>query len=355
MGKKQNIKISQLNKFDYILDYNTVYTQRKKLLISRDPLAKDLLKKLDEYRPNKNSPSEKEIESIRQKLENKWNVSILITGASKPFVTGLPVIKNQKRNNCLSPVKFSYDGIEIQEMEPLKIFNKIEGNPIAAFRAPVNGILSESKTSELVLHVNLSVLDNADAGDIRKAFWDIIKKHIPKKKPDNKNIDIPEISFIYDIRQKTFENYIRWYDLNMEKNNKTLKGLSFRAIAFCEYVLRNNPERYDETKRKIIERTKVVKSTRGEKEYKGYIGETIKGEDAVEKGVKIIYRAIHRKPYSSKTKQKEYNCPTHGTSCPINCAYLKSFMHDFNKRAMLFKPLVTTDPNNLSQIIDENS
>jgi len=157
MGKKKDIEVRRLTKFSYVLDYDGTYTQRKKSLISRDPLAKDLLKKLDEYRPNKSKPSEKEIESLRQKLEDKWNVSILITSAAKPFVTGLPVIENQIRDNCLSPIKFSYDGITVEEGEPLLISNKISGNPIMSFHPPMEGMLFEAKPHELVLHVNLSI------------------------------------------------------------------------------------------------------------------------------------------------------------------------------------------------------
>ena len=346
MGKKKGIEVRKLTKDIYVVDYDTIYTQRKKTLISRDPLAKDLLKKLDEYRPNKSNPSEKEIESLRQKLEDRWNVSILITSAAKPFVTGLPVIVNQTRDNCLSPVKFSYDGITIEEGEPLIISNKIAGNPITSFHPPMEGMLFEAKTHELVLHVNLSILDNADARTIKSALWNIIKEYIPKNKSVSKTVDIPEISFIYDIRQNTFENYIRWYDLHMEKYNQRSECFSFRSIAFCEYVLRKNPEQYEETKRRVADRTKVVKSTGGERVYKGVIGDNIKGEDAVEKGVKVIYNAIHREPYpSKKTNLKEYNCPTHGLSCPTKeCAYLQLFMKNFNKATMLFKPLHTTDP-----------
>ena len=127
MRKKKDIEVRQLTKDIYVLDRATIFTLRKKTLISRDPLTKDLLKKLEKYRPNKSNPSEKEIESIKQKLEDKWNVSILITSAAKPFVTGLPVSENQTRENCLSPVKFSYDGITVEEGETLLISNKIYG------------------------------------------------------------------------------------------------------------------------------------------------------------------------------------------------------------------------------------
>lgn len=107
----------------------------------------------------------------------------------------------------------------------------------------------------------------------------------------------------------------------------------------------------------IAKRTKVVRTARGERVLKGVAGDHIKGEDSVEKSVKVIYKAIHRKPYpSKKTKLKEYNCPTHKDKdlCPKeDCPYLKSFMKDFNKAMMQFKPLYTTDPADLPQVIGE--
>lgn len=350
MEKKKDVVVRQLNEFYYVVDYETTYTKRKKLLISRDPLAKDLLKKLDEYRPNKSASSEKVIESMRQKLEDKWNVGILITAAAKPFVSGLPIIKDQKRDNCLSPVKFSYDGIEIQEMEPLIITNSICGNPVTAFHTHPGAMFTECKTNELVLHVNPGILDNADEKTIKKALWNIIKKYIPKKKPVNKRIDIEEISFIYDIREETFQKYLRWYDDHLNPN-----GYSYRAIALCEGIRLKYPEKYEDAKTIIANTTKEVRSIKGKRTLRGVVGEAVKGEDAVENGVKIIYRAIHRKPCpSKKTKQEKYNCPTHGNECPRDCAYLASFEKDFSKRNMLFKPLNTLSPEVLEQVVDED-
>jgi hypothetical protein len=75
---------------------------------------------------------------------------------------------------------------------------------------------------------------------------------------------------------------------------------------------------------------------------KGVVGPPIKGEDNVEKGVKLVYRAVHRKAYPSKKKSQLYSCPRHGDACTKDCAYYKDYMKSFNKRKML-KPLITTD------------
>ena len=349
---RKAIQIKKLSDFDYVLDRQTIFTQRKKALISRDPLTKTLLKMLDEYRPSKNDPSDEEIESARQRLADKWNVNIIITGAAKPFVTGLPVMKNQIREDCLSPIKFCYDGIEILEMEPLIISNKIAGNPIESSYWPFAGSFSENKAGTVNICVNVSLLDSHDEREMKEACWLIIRKHVPKNKPKSKVVDIQELSFIYDIRTSTFERYMRWYDHHM---NETSDRFTFRAIALCEYASKKDPALYEETKKRIPERIKIIKSSCGVRTYKGAIGETVRGEDAVEKAVKLIYRAIHRKPYpSKKAKQQEYNCPDHGVSCKKDCKYLQQFMKDFNRRNALYLPLTTTSDESLSRLTDEN-
>jgi hypothetical protein len=103
------------------------------------------------------------------------------------------------------------------------------------------------------------------------------------------------------------------------------------------------PERYLEAKEIILRRTKTIRTPKGEREIKCYIGESIKGEDSIEKGVKLIYKAIHRKVYPKPKKQGLFICPKHGQDCPKDCKHLKNWMKVFNKRYMLFKPLNTTE------------
>jgi len=206
--------------------------------------------------------------------------------------------------------------------------------------------------------INVSRLNKADAKRIKKQLWSLIEGNLEKgmtKKPPEED---EACSFLYKLRQEqTFQSYLRWYDLHVGADYRKLNGFSFRAISFCEWVRRNHPERYEDAREKVAGTTKVVRSREGERVLRGIVGDHIRGEDAVENGVKVIYRAIHRKAYpSKKTKQKKYNCATHvGVPCPKNCSYLKAFMRDFNRRNMQFKPLNTTDPAILSQVIGEDS
>lgn len=200
--------------------------------------------------------------------------------------------------------------------------------------------------------VDIGGLTEKSKDKVTEEIWNIIKRKIKEKRTNAegpwKNIpavrDPKEVGFISAMAEDTFVKYLKWYDLHMGGDNQTAKGLPFRNIAFLEFVKREHPDKFEETKRRIAERTKSIKTKSGkEKEIKGYIGQPVKGEDIVEKGVKLIYRAIHRKAYPSKKRQELYNCPQHGNVCPHNCLYLKKWRYDFNKRKMLFKPLVTTD------------
>jgi len=323
MRKRMSVEVKRLNKGCYVLDKETVFTRRKKALISRDQLTKDLLKRLDNYKPHTNKENNK-IEVLKQRLEEKWTVGIIITGAAKPFVTGLPVIANQKRENCLSPIKFSYDGIDIQEMEPLIVSNKIVGNPITSYYPPIAGVLVESNINELVLNVNLSLLDNADAREIKKATWAIIKKHLPQNKTFNRMGDITEISFIYSVKEKTFEDYIRWYDLHIKD------GLGFRTIAFLEKEIKNGHSDVNSLISKLMSKRVPI----GKKA-------SYPGEDRVEKGVKLIYQAIQRQKYSKDSRQESleaYHCPDHsGKQCPPTCAYFKRWNNAFNTAIPIIK------------------
>jgi hypothetical protein len=114
------------------------------------------------------------------------------------------------------------------------------------------------------------------------------------------------LKFLYSLQEETFYKYIRWYDLHI------YEMLSFRMIAYIEKY-KNYPE-FQMNLKKV--RTPV------------------KGEDHVEKGVKLIYEAIHRKTYRQKARSFEevYACPEHhNNQCPANCEHLKKWEVIFNR------------------------
>lgn len=198
--------------------------------------------------------------------------------------------------------------------------------------------------------IDIGGLTDKDRGRVTEEIWNLIKSKIHERKAKGQKHlpavgDSKEVGFITSrkIEDEVFEKYLKWYDLHMGKDYNTPKGFNFRTIASHDWLEREYPEKAEEGKRRIAERTKTIKFRSGrERTIKGVVGEPVKGEANVEKGVKLIYQAIHRKAYPSRKKMELFNCPEHGGNCPKECTYLKAKMRDLNKRTLL-KSLVTTD------------
>lgn len=200
--------------------------------------------------------------------------------------------------------------------------------------------------------VDIGGLTEKDKVKVTEEIWNIVKPKIKEKRAKTegqwKSIssvrDSHELGFLSAMTDGVFVKYLKWYDLHMGGDYQIPKGLYFRTIAYHEFLERKHPDKSEEAKKIIAERTKTIKTRSGkEKVIKGYIGQPVNGEDHVEKAVKLIYQAIHRKPYPSKKKMSLLNCPEHGDKCPKECNFFKAWIHNFSKKNELFKPLVTTD------------
>ena len=115
---------------------------------------------------------------------------------------------------------------------------------------------------------------------------------------------------------------MRWYDLH------TQEKLGFRAIAAWQNTQETNPKRATQVMEQLIQ-------------HKAKCHGSIQSEDRIEKGVKTIYKAIHRVKYSRKDMEpiiEEYNCPHHGTGCPSSCTYYQKWLGRFDR----FKPAELT-------------
>jgi hypothetical protein len=133
------------------------------------------------------------------------------------------------------------------------------------------------------------------------------KKEIPREPK--------ELNFLYHCHQDKFDNYVRWYDLH------TQEKLGFRPIAAWDNTQKTNPKRAEQVLQQLIN-------------CKAKCYGHIKGEDKVEKGIKLIYKAIHRDNYSAKAIEpvmKEYNCPHHGINCLTSCTYYQKWFGRFNR------------------------
>ena len=183
--------------------------------------------------------------------------------------------------------------------------------------------------------IDVSRLNNSDEKKIKKLVWAIVKMNLQKEEDKSPYDEHRELAFLYKIKENKFQRYLKWYDLHHNE------GLPFRTIALYDTFEKKCPDRFEEAKEKLKERTKTINTGKGQRVLRGVIGVPVKGEDAVEKAIKIIYSAIHRKPCPSKLKKKtSFDCPEHKQSCPENCDYLKKWMEDFNRRN--WKPPVKT-------------
>jgi len=356
MKKKRNFK------------ENFIGSRRLKLF-KRDPLAIKMEKLRDESLSDTLSESEKSklsncVEELAIELSKKWNCHLMpkrpipfkpfswfkfVSGAftvadATEYIKKLSAkIKKDLKTRSQSRNHFERTGW---------IFYYLDGGyddrgniyiPIPPISVPII--------------VDIGGLTVKDKAKVTEEIWNIIKSKIKERRAKTKGQwkgipavrDSEELGFITSktIDDKVFKKYLKWYDLHMKE------GLSFRKIALYEILEKKRPKEAEQYKRKLEEKTKTVKIGRHKEiTLKGFIGEPIKGEDNVEKKVKLIYQAIHRKPYPStpKKKQERFNCPEHGNGCPKNCSYLNQYEKDFNRQYKL-KPLYTTDPSDLDNLI----
>jgi hypothetical protein len=78
------------------------------------------------------------------------------------------------------------------------------------------------------------------------------------------------------------------------------------------------------------------------------VGRPLKGEDRVEKGVKLIWAAIHREPYTRKKAKpimEDWNCPTHGKTYNDQCQYCKAIYNQFDHINSMYEGYIPTLPD----------
>jgi hypothetical protein len=85
------------------------------------------------------------------------------------------------------------------------------------------------------------------------------------------------LAFLPSVSDANFDRYVRWYDLCVTH------GFSFRQVAAYEAPTKEGARSGRPSRRRI--------------------GYAIRGEDTVEKAVKLIYRAIHRKAYRHRRRR----------------------------------------------------
>lgn len=255
------------------------------------------------------------------KIGYKWHIDISFDFSSKQ-ISFKPYTNDEIIWTGSAPVIEGYQGVIKSD------FNKYpclywSPEPNHFGKEPILADINEFTTpgykargTWLPILIDISRLNQSDSRWVRKQLWDIIKRQLIKSGSKKPHDEYPECSFLYSLRnERTFQNYLHWYDVH------TKHKIGFRLIALYERHKQANEDKGQ----RFLEAIKT-------KQFK--VGRLEKGEDKVEKGVKLIYKAIHRKPYpkrDTKSTMEQYKCPAHGDQCPVSCAHLKDFMSKFNK------------------------
>jgi hypothetical protein len=292
--------------------------QRKSELIYRDQLTKEYLKLLKECETPENFRDEnkkRESEKFKKEIEKKWSVAVYDTLA-KPFTCG---VRDEDFDN--QPL---YHGIRPIKERPLVIVNNGGREPIWAKLVTLPGCWQETPANHLVITIGLDLINLNDMKNVKKTVQEIVTSCLKDRKDEKtqqtrKSInkkELSELSFLHTMRENTFRQYLRWYDIHTQEN------LSFRLIAVIENIRKENISGAE----KLLERF-IHKRTKW--------GLPVKGEDRIEKGVKLIFTAIHRKTYVHKENKpaiiEKYSCPSHGNKCRPSCKYYKDWAGRFDR------------------------
>ena len=343
------------------------YTSRLKGLLFRDPLVQEFLKLLKqvplmeccieilEELERKGVPDSKERKDmiISGDAVGSFELrKVLTTIHSEPIVkTGLQILDKWHGLffvNNLGELDYSYPYASVIRAIPK---GKIESH----------GLFNKEKyiyyghREEIAIQFNLSFFDLHDEAEVKRQVWKIVKnaleyrkacevygiEHFQREPNENsfefiqrtrrlienakrmkKNMSCPtgissEVAPFFHMRESTFLNYLKWYDIY------TSKRFSFRSIAIIENLLKRDPGK---AKQVFSEIELMGRRMEG--------GQPVKGEDAVRRGIIMVYQAIFRKKFNPKgmvQPLKEYSCIEHRNNCPSSCDYFKKWQKEFNR------------------------
>jgi len=330
--------------------------ERMMELIKRDPLAREWNEEWEKSRllEEENKKFEEagysplhtigygKGENIGWEIIHKWNLNFNPTHNPDELpLSGLKI--------SAFPTPTVIDAIEYIDKNILPRVNKLEGQERDEFESrewifwpSVGGYERMNNTEYVYIPICRPqipiIIDSGGGTDIEKVLKqvrDILNKRIKERKTNISGqrkslprVGLPfELGFIYTSKEETFNNYLKWYDLHMGDDLTIPKGFNFRKIAAYQLIDDKEISEYEK------------EAAKQEVEQLGLSSGPFKERHRIEKGIKLIYKAIHRKPYPSKIKAQEpFQCQEHGDNCPQNCNYLMKKMHDFNKRNQTYSP-----------------
>ncbi|MBM4289452.1 MAG: hypothetical protein FJ135_15135 [Deltaproteobacteria bacterium] len=314
---------------------------RKYLLMLRDPLVEKLNEKHKEWRKNCfDEILTLEVEQLKKKVQDKWNARLhwpetTLQGVTDYWLAVIP------------PHIAVRDGSDNAKREEHLFINKETGKMTFL---KCKGLVSCSP-HETPIFINDAILTLHDAQKVQEAAWNIVKTKIEKRKKTIMGRDIPDdltdmlppdykeqekpikgrdfavpaeepeaLAPILRCRQETFDNYLRWYD-------QWLRGLDFRRITYVELTI-TDPAKREELFQKYAEarRPPITITSSMPADLRRTI--TAK-ENAVRKGVDLIYYAIHRKNRTTDNPLEEiirvpqssrpHKCTHSARTCLMDC------------------------------------
>jgi hypothetical protein len=170
--------------------------------------------------------------------------------------------------------------------------------------------LSTGEPATLMIKVNLRSVTLRDAKAVGRRCAQVIRDKLEAlpdvlRKPPSRR-DPSDLAFLPRLSDATFQQELRRYDLFVTD------GLSLRQIALLESMQRAGRSVAGEAARRRV-------------------GWKVKGEDAVEKSVRRIYRALHGRDLVARRRrldfppheERRFFCPSHPNGdCSSDCPYL---------------------------------
>ena len=303
---------------------------RKYLLMQRDPLVDEYVKKWNQWRSNCfDETLTKETEQLAEKVRKKWNATIYWPETTKQGMSDFWFLT--------SPVYVGVrDERESARREEHLLINEDGKITLLKYR----GLVS-CNPHEIPIIIDPTILTSKDAQAVKKAVWKIVESEIGKQNKiiRGRNFAAPAkepeaLAAVSHCKPKIFEKYLRWYD-------QWERELYLRCITYVEMKVTDAKNR-DELFEKYAKANKKPQTITSSMPNDLACAIERK-ENAVRKGVDIIYFAIHRKERTSKASStksthniRKLNCPNHPEidgkpQCPLDCPYLIAYLQDFEK------------------------
>ncbi|MBU4233869.1 MAG: hypothetical protein KKD99_09275 [Proteobacteria bacterium] len=319
---------------------------RKYELMIRDDLVQNLVEKHKQWRKNCfDETLTQEVEQLKKQVKDKWNARLHWPESTIQGVT-----------NCWMLIHEPYKAVVDARVEGTLRIDKNGKITFASFKD--NGLI-DCPPHKIPIIIDPTILTLHDGETVKEEVWEIVRAEILKRKNTIKGRDIPDdlVPFLPDyMEQKTtikgrdfavpakepeaLAEVFRWKPENFEKHLRRYdqweRGLYLRFITYVEMKVTDPKEREKlfEKFAKADKRSQTITSSMPDD-----LARAIKRkENAVRKGVNIIYFAIYRKERPSKTTHniRKFNCPNHPEidgkpQCPLDCPYLIAFLQDFEK------------------------